>query len=282
MSDLLLWNGATILLWGICWGLLCLGLCLGGLGRAPGPVGLTALVCALRAGTTVWPSWYFWSDMLGLKLPAAWKKILYYSFDATQEVLALLLLVGIVYGLRWVTPAEVGLRKPRPGSGWPVVPVVVAVAAATVLDAYLTRQNIPVLGWSQRFFVATLPGLAEELFYRGVLLGLLSRAFARRLWLPGARTSWGGVVTVILFALAHGLKSQAYLMARMPASNHHVSLAGWYYWLPLWRSSAADQLYYLMRGTLFLWVRERTGSVWGAVGSHCLLNTSILLGSGLG
>lgn len=281
MSDFFLWNGVTVLLWGTCWGLLCLALCLGGLGRAPGQVGLAALVCALRAGTAVWPPWFCWPGLLGVRLPTGWRRLLY-AVDATQEILALLLLAGIVYGWRWVTPVEAGLQRPRRGSGRPVVAVMAAVAAVTVCSAYLKRHSLPTLEWGQRLFIATLPGLVEELFYRGVLLGVLGRVFERRLWLPGTRTSWGGLVTVMLFALAHGLKSQAYVMAMMPASNHHVSLEGWYYWLPLWHSSAADQLYYLVRGSLFLWVRERTGSVWAAAGAHCLLNGCLALGASLG
>lgn len=278
MFDSLVWYGVTMLLWGACWGFLCLFLCLGRLGRAPRQVARAALVCALRMGSTVSPPWRFWMGLLAFRPPAGWEDV----FAFYYPVLSLLLMGVVVYGWRWVTPAEAGLRGWRPGSWRPVVLVVAIVAAAVVLNAYLTRESYPRLGWAGRLFYATMPGVGEEVFYRGVLLGLLGRVFARRLPLPGTRTSWGGVVSVVLFALAHGLKSQAYQMALMPSSNHHVSPQGWYYWLPLWHSSAADQLHYLAMGTLFLWVRERTGSSWAAAGTHCLMNTCLMIGAGIG
>lgn len=264
-----------MLLWGACWGCLCLLLCLGRLRQAPRRVGVAALVCALRYGIMVSPL-YPWAAWLGFKSSAGWVSAL------GQPVLVVLLLGAVVYILRWLTPAEAGLQRVRPGAGRLVAVVVGAVAVAVALNACFAQQDLPARGWGERVFLATLPGLTEELFYRGVLLGLLGRVFARHLPLPGARTSWGGVVSVILFALAHGLKLQAYQMELMPASKLHVSPQGWYYWLPLWHSSAAAQLYYLAMGSLCLWARERTNSVWAAVGTHCLLNTCLLLGTGLG
>lgn len=276
MLDALFWHGTTMLLWGAYWGCLCLLLCIKCLRQAPHQLGIAALVCALRYGSIVSTPLCFWAAaQLGFQPFAEWAAVFSYP------VLPLLLMAVVVYGLRWVTPTEVGLRGVRPGSGRLAVLVVAAVAVAVTLHAYFTQQNLPKLWWSQRLFLAVLPGLTEELFYRGVLLGLLGRVFARRWPLPGARTSWGGGVGVILFALAHAWKLPAYQMGLMSATNLHVSLQGWYYWLPLWHSSAADQLHYLAMGALFLWVRERTGSVWAAVGTHCLMNASLLLGSSL-
>lgn len=294
MLDTLCWYATTLLLWSAYWGWLCLLLCAGRLRKAPRLLGMAALVCALRQGIAVLPPWYAWAHLLGLASRVARINALYQPLDwaqvacwlllllSSKEVLSLLLLGGVVYGLKWVTPAEVGLRGPRPGTGPLVGLVVAAVATGVVLGAYFTRQAAPARQLPEQLFIAVLPGLAEELFYRGVLLGLLSRVFVRRLPLPGTHTSWGGVVGVVLFALAHGLKLEAYQMEHLLASNLHVSLQGWYHWRPLWHSSAADQLYYLAMGTLLLWARERTGSVWAAVGAHCLLNTAVLLRGSLG
>lgn len=264
-----------MLLWGAFWGCLCLLLCLGRLRQAPRLLGKAALVCALRMSLMVAPTWYWWAKLLGLKPQIEW------LIPLCPPGFSLLWLSVVVYGLQWVNPVEVGLRGPQAGSGQ-VVGVVAAVAATMVLNAYIMRQRFFMPEQSEQLFLATLPGLVEEVFYRGVLLGLLGRVFARRLPLPGTYTSWGGVVSVVLFALAHGLKSQAALMALRPANNLHVSLQGWYYWLPVWRGSVGDQLYYLALGALFLWVRERTGSVWAAAGTHCLMNSNLLLGSRLG
>lgn len=52
-------------------------------------------------------------------------------------------------------------------------------------------------------FQLTMPGLAEEAFYRGLLLFALDRAFAGRLRLLGVEWGWGAVLSCLLFGLAH-------------------------------------------------------------------------------
>lgn len=54
-------------------------------------------------------------------------------------------------------------------------------------------------------FQLTMPGLDEELFYRGVLLLMLNEAFARPLRLLGAPTGWGALISSLAFGLAHAL-----------------------------------------------------------------------------
>lgn len=52
-------------------------------------------------------------------------------------------------------------------------------------------------------FQLTMPGLEEELFYRGLLLFALARAFTGRIRLLGVEWGWGAVLSCILFGLAH-------------------------------------------------------------------------------
>jgi membrane protease YdiL (CAAX protease family) len=54
-------------------------------------------------------------------------------------------------------------------------------------------------------YEATLPGIAEEIVFRGILLGLLNKVFLKR-WIV-LRTFFGKglIVTSILFGLVHGL-----------------------------------------------------------------------------
>ena len=54
-------------------------------------------------------------------------------------------------------------------------------------------------------FQLTMPGLDEELFYRGVLLLMLNEAFGRPVRILGAPMGWGAVVSSVAFGLAHGL-----------------------------------------------------------------------------
>lgn len=62
----------------------------------------------------------------------------------------------------------------------------------------------PLSGGAELYaYEATMPGLAEELALRGVLLGLLNLALARRFRLFGAAFGWGVVLQAVPFAALH-------------------------------------------------------------------------------
>jgi membrane protease YdiL (CAAX protease family) len=52
-------------------------------------------------------------------------------------------------------------------------------------------------------FQLTMPGFEEELFYRGILLFALNRAFTGRLRFLGVDWGWGAVLSCMLFGLTH-------------------------------------------------------------------------------
>jgi membrane protease YdiL (CAAX protease family) len=52
-------------------------------------------------------------------------------------------------------------------------------------------------------FQLTLPGIEEEIFYRGVLLLALDRAFAGRVRFLGVDWGWGAVLSSLLFGMTH-------------------------------------------------------------------------------
>ncbi len=52
-------------------------------------------------------------------------------------------------------------------------------------------------------FQLTMPGFEEELYYRGILLFALDRAFLARKSFLGVQWGWGAVLSCILFGLAH-------------------------------------------------------------------------------
>lgn len=53
-------------------------------------------------------------------------------------------------------------------------------------------------------FLAIMPGLGEELIYRGLLLGLLNKIFERKFKFLGTNFGWGLILTSIVFGLLHG------------------------------------------------------------------------------
>jgi membrane protease YdiL (CAAX protease family) len=52
-------------------------------------------------------------------------------------------------------------------------------------------------------FQLTMPGLEEELFYRGILLFALDQAFRGRKQLLGVDWGWGAVLSSVLFGMTH-------------------------------------------------------------------------------
>jgi membrane protease YdiL (CAAX protease family) len=54
-------------------------------------------------------------------------------------------------------------------------------------------------------FQLTMPGFEEEVFYRGLLLLALDRAFTGRLSIGGAPIGWSLPLNALVFGLAHGL-----------------------------------------------------------------------------
>ena len=88
-------------------------------------------------------------------------------------------------------------------------------------------------------FQWTMPSLDEELFYRGVLLLMMNEAFTRRVSILGAAIGYGGLLTSLLFGLAHGFG---------------YSEGSFYF----------DPITFAVTGIpslVLLWLRERTGSL---------------------
>ncbi|WP_343617902.1 CPBP family intramembrane glutamic endopeptidase [Flavobacterium sp.] len=53
-------------------------------------------------------------------------------------------------------------------------------------------------------FQATMPGLTEELAFRGIVFWLLDKAFEPKWNCKGIQFGWGFIIVTLLFAVAHG------------------------------------------------------------------------------
>lgn len=54
-------------------------------------------------------------------------------------------------------------------------------------------------------FQATMPGLAEELVYRGIFLWLLGKAFVSSRIIKGVSFGWDFIIVTFMFAMIHGI-----------------------------------------------------------------------------
>jgi uncharacterized protein len=147
-------------------------------------------------------------------------------------------------GLTWAQKRE-GAR-----ATYAVCAVLVLVFAAIGLAS----PNEPV-STDTLAFQLTMPGLEEELFYRGVLLLALNEAFRSRWRVAGIDVGWGGLVSCMLFGLAHGFSFEQAV-------------------------PSFDAMSFLVTGLpalALVWVRERTGSLVLPILLHNFANLSPLL-----
>jgi uncharacterized protein len=139
--------------------------------------------------------------------------------------------------------------------GWlrpSLVALLIAAAVPAVAFGLGSRVRLTGEGWA---YLLVMPGLAEEIVFRGLYQSLLNDALGRPWRLGGAPFGWGLPITAVLFAGANGLVAvDDHLHARI---------------VPM--AAIAPFIASLVSG----WVRERTDSVWPSVCGHNLSNVVI-------
>ncbi|MFB0551990.1 MAG: lysostaphin resistance A-like protein [Phycisphaerae bacterium] len=146
------------------------------------------------------------------------------------------------YGVTW---------RHQPSSLMPCLILTTFYIAAGFIIGLLTTSGYG-FGMETLFFELSMPGLDEEIFYRGVGLALLNRAFGKNQDLFGAKIGWGLIIISLLFGLAHGVYLTDQL--RLKVDLFSVSLT-------------------VFSGFLLGWLRERSGSLVLPIAAHNLGNT---------
>jgi len=169
-------------------------------------------------------------------------------------------LTGVAIARRRLPDADFGLRWPRGGSAWIGGAIAWAVALAGVMlvvdhGAGLLHGRAPettahgaadLTGWLA--FNLLLVGPCEELLFRGLLLGVLEALSPSRVRFGTRSISAAGIVVALLFAVAH---------ARSFA-------------IEAWPVALGQQVYAFAFGLLYVWWRERSGSLLMPVVVHGL------------
>lgn len=148
------------------------------------------------------------------------------------------------------TRREVGLRwRQEEGSLWPALLCILLICAFSwTLEAWSADGTDTSL--ERIAFQALMPGLDEELFFRGLFLALLLRTFEERHTILGASFGPAAVIVTFIFAAGHGI-------AVVDGAFHFDAAA------------------FLVTGSIgggLLWIRQRTGSILLAVVAHNLVN----------
>jgi hypothetical protein len=176
----------------------------------------------------------------GWLLPASWA-----AWGSAVAAFAVLLTAQPFIALGVLQPAEIGLTAPRPGT---MRVVVIAIGLALLLNVVvmIVRGAAPVRVAGTTAAAVLVAAVLEELVFRGVLLALLDRALPQRWRIAGAYIGWGGVALTLSFVALHGLRP-GLLLGVLPAA------------------------------LLYLWLRERTGSLLAPIAAHLAWNLSVLL-----
>jgi membrane protease YdiL (CAAX protease family) len=193
---------------------------------------------------------YWTAEVLGASAKHYLPVMSHLHWNWMGKALAMVVSLAVIALLPRMTRAEAGFTL-RQKAGW-LLPVLLVMAASCALawTVHALGHEGPGLAPEQLLFQATMPGLDEELFFRGALLALLIRAFG-----PGrevARASFGAaeIAVTLLFAAAHGL-----LISK--------------------GAIAFDATSFIVSGLLgagLMWLRNRTGSLVIPILTHNLIN----------
>jgi uncharacterized protein len=98
-------------------------------------------------------------------------------------------------------------------------------------------------------FELTMPGIAEEIVYRGLILGLLNHVFGRNFQLFGVRFGWGSIISSVIFGMVHGLNPETLAISFFPLISTAII------------------------GFLFCILTEKSKSIWPSILMHNITNT---------
>ena len=143
--------------------------------------------------------------------------------------------------------AGVTLRQAKGARiGWIAFGILIAINAIVVLQIPNEPQNSEAIAYQ-----LLMPSLDEEIFFRGVLLIGLVKAFGEGPRFPGANIGWGALMSSLMFGLIHGL---------------FWTDSGWFV-------SVEDLLFAGLIGLFLTWLRLNTGSVVAPILLHSAVNT---------
>jgi hypothetical protein len=165
---------------------------------------------------------------------------------------AMLLVAIILIATRRMTASNIGLtfRQAR-GTGRALLTVILPYLIVLTALALTLFGNAKPPTHETLAYQATMPGLAEELSYRGLQLAMFNKMFAGRFRFLGAEIGYGAIAVSISFGCLHGIGFDKSL--HLQVSLLTIAITG-------------------VIGCVLAWLRERTKSLALPVVIHNLTN----------
>jgi len=156
-------------------------------------------------------------------------------------------MISALYSIRSVLPfEEVGLTlRQHQGSIVPSLVIIFLIALGSSAIGGLSPKGKFDSGLL--LYLAILPGLNEELVYRGVLPACMDKLFPKNWIFVSAKVGWSAIIATVTFGLLHGLWLDDHYKL-------HVEI--------IWIRNA------VLSGFIFAWLRERTGSLIVPILAH--------------
>ncbi len=166
------------------------------------------------------------------------------------KLLSILLGLGFMYFQNKEAYPEFGFTTQFNPNSIKVVTITFVVLAFLAASSYFfdgfSGYKVETL-----LYQATMPGLEEELWFRGILLYYLNRSFGKSWTFFGAKMGWGVIIITVLFGLAHGLGFD---------KNYNLQF------------DLGTTIATAIIGFIYAWSRERSGSIIPGILGHNLFN----------
>ena len=181
----------------------------------------------------------------------------YLGCNWSAKIYSIVLALGLLIPLRSIiNPNEIGLTlKQNSGSIRFSLICITFILVAAIFIGFLSKKGP--FDTKTLLYLAIMPGLNEELIYRGFLLGFLNKLFDRRFKILGTNLGWGAIISTIVFGLLHGFQ-----------------LSGDYQFHFDFMAIVSTGFY----GFIFVLIRERSGSLVFPVIAHGTEDFFIYLG----
>lgn len=162
------------------------------------------------------------------------------NLNWSGKVVTTILALIIIYLLKRRGDFDFGITlKQNKGSLKAVLTVFLIIGILEMLIVYFLYGSYD-SSIEENLYQSSMPGISEEIIYRGLYLGLLNRIFMKRKMIFGASIGYAAIVTSIMFGMSHGISINENFQIDI---NHSPMVIPFAF------------------GLIWVWMRERTGSL---------------------
>jgi membrane protease YdiL (CAAX protease family) len=111
--------------------------------------------------------------------------------------------VLFIWFTKFLSKEESGFTWKINKSAWLPFIIICIIGIGVQLSDIFSENGLEKFDKEAFFYQLTMPGLAEEMVYRGVILGLLNKVFVSRKNILGAQVGWGLLIQAIIFGGGH-------------------------------------------------------------------------------